>query len=388
MGTSGVTTTPLLELRLGQSPYSADLIQGNSSSPFLSISGAKKGGSHKGGGIAIPDFRSLDRILGLIGAVSSLKLPAHPKEERVAFCSEKARFISGETKLFGDQWFYRVKVYRNFFKDGETGKIIPLKEHGLRPDGFRFFIKEMDFPLSDEGIQFAATFVDKIHTVIKESLHRSFNNSEEDVVKLTREFKVLTSGDLPWVTVDGHAKVIHLSEPLLDTVCQCLLDDPYTEESLGATIHISPRLSASFTNPAVRYAPEFLAREIVVDRLRGLHGNLQYQATKIPHKALQQSPMLTDLLDENAKGEWPSWKKVTFSNDQFPQDRPGSFSYAKFEVEAFCGARAWGVSVDINQARATALRLFDLKRYFEKQKDGLDEVRALCERFTAAVLTN
>jgi len=382
-----VTTSPILELCLGQSPYSADLIRGGAS-PFLSISGAKKGGSHKGGGISIPDLRSLDRILGLIGAVNSLEVPADPKEERVAFCSEKSRFLSGETKLFGDQWFYRVKVYRNFFKNGATGKYVPLKEHALRPSGHHRYIQEMDFPISPEGKKFATTFIDKIYRVIKEFLHRSFNNCEGDVLKLTRELKVLTDGDLPWVTVDGQAKAIHLSESLLDTVCQCLMDDPYTDESLAARIHINSRLSASFTNPAVRYAPEFLAREILVDRLRGLHGNLQYQATKIPHKTLQLSPMLTDLLDENAKGEWPSWKKVTFSNDQYPQDRPGSFSYAKFEVEAFCGARSWGMPLDVNQARVTSLRLFDLKCYFEKQKDRLDEVRTLCERFTAAILTN
>ena len=78
-----------------------------------------------------------------------------------------------------------------------------------------------------------------------------------------------------------------------------------------------------------------------------------------------------------------SWQKVTFSNDQFPQCRAGSLSYAKFEVEAFCGGRAWGVPVNVNKARATALRLFDLRRYFEKQTDGLNEVRILCRRFTS-----
>ena len=115
---------------------------------------------------------------------------------------------------------------------------------------------------------------------------------------------MLVGGDLPWITSDRQTKAIHLIEPLFDTVCQCLMDDPHTEQSLAAKIHINPSLSASFTNPAVRYAPEFLAREIVVDRLRGIHGNLQYQATKIPHKALQQSPVLTDLLDEKAGGDW------------------------------------------------------------------------------------
>jgi len=387
MGTLTVTTTPILELHLGQSPYSADLIQNNASPPFLSISGAKKGSSYKGGGIVIPDLRSLDRILGLIGVIDLLKPPPQPKEERVAFCSDNARFLSAETKLFNEQWFYRVKVYRNFFIDGETGAFVPLKEHGLRPDGFRFFIKEMDFPINNEGRQFATKFITEIYKIIKEVLNRRYSTDERDLLEATQQLSVLVDGTLPWITGEGQAKAIHLSEPLLDTVCQCLMDDPYTENSLAAKIHINPRLSTSFTNPAVRYAPEFLARGIVVDRLRGLHGNLQYQATKIPHKALQQSPALTDLLDEKAKGEWPSWKKVTFSNDQFPQDRPGSFSYAKFEVEAFCGGHAWGVPLDVNKARATALRLFDLKRYFEKQRDGLDAVRALCDRFTSAVLT-
>ncbi len=124
---SAVTQTPLLELLLDESPYSIDLIQGNGSKPFVSISGAKKGSRHKGGGIIIPDLRSLDCILGLIRVIGALAIPAQPAEEQVTFYTERTRFFSGETKLFNDQWFYRIKAYRNFFKDVETGTYIPLK---------------------------------------------------------------------------------------------------------------------------------------------------------------------------------------------------------------------------------------------------------------------
>jgi hypothetical protein len=376
----------LVDVHLDGSPYSADLIQGNKPNPFLAISGAKKGSKRKGGGIIVADLRSLDSFLNLIGVIGFLELPADPKEERVAFSSEKTRFLSGETKLFDNKWFFRVKVYQNFFRDAETGSYVSMRQHELRPAGFRFFIQEMDFPINEQGKLFAQTFIARIYESIKESLHRLFLNGEEDLVELTRQWKILVGGELPWITGEGQTKATYLPEPLLDTVCQCLMDDPYTDQSLAAKFHINPSLAATFTNPSVRYAPEFLARGIAVDRLRGLHSNIQYQATKIPQKALQQSPMLTDLLDEKAGEDWPSWKKVTFSNDQYPQGRPASLSYAKFEVEAFCGGRAWGVPVDINKARATALRLFDLKRYFEKQKEGLDDVRELSKRFTSAVL--
>jgi hypothetical protein len=244
----------------------------------------------------------------------------------------------------------------------------------------------MDFPITTEGTQFASEFIAQTYATIKDSLRCFFANGEEDSLEVTRKMTALVNGDLPWITGDRKAKAIHLTESLLETVCEYLMDDPFTEQSLAAKLNISSNLAASFTNPAARYAPEFLATEVVVDRLRGLHGDLEYQVTKIPHKALRQSPMLTDLLDERIEGDWPTWKKVTFSNDQFPQCRPGSLSYAKFEVDAFCGGQVWGVPLDVNKARATALRLFDLKRYFEKQKDGLDEVRELSKRFRSVVL--
>jgi hypothetical protein len=375
----------LLALKLDNSPYTADVVEGRSGR-FLSITGAKKGSHHKGGGIAIPDLRSLDNLLDLIRVIEHLKVPRNPNEERVAFCSEKNRFLSGETKLCNEQWFYRIKVYRNFFIDNEGG-FVAMRGHGLRPDGFRFFIKEMDFPINNVGKQFAAKFTAEISKAVEKIFTLRYPSAESDLLEEARQTKMLVSGNQPWIFDEPEAKAIRSREPLIDMVCQCLMDDPYTEESLAAKLHINSRLSASFTNPSARYAPEFLAREIVIDRLRGKHGNLQYQATKIPRKALELSPMLTDLLDDKAKGDWSSWKKVTFSNDQYPQDRSGCLSYANFEVEAFCGGRAWGVPLDISKARATALRLFDLKRYFEKQEKEMDEVRTLCKRFTKAVLT-
>ena len=184
-----MTQTPLLELLLGESPYSVDLIQGNGSKPFVSISGAKKGSRHKGGGIIIADLRSLDCILGLIGVIGSLAIPTQPAEEQVAFYTERTRFLSGETKLFNDQWFYRIKVYRNFFKDVETGTYVPLKGHGLRPEGRRLFIQEMDFPINEAGREFVAKFIAQVYGAIKEAIQCSSTNDEDDVVELTRQLE-------------------------------------------------------------------------------------------------------------------------------------------------------------------------------------------------------
>jgi hypothetical protein len=382
-----VNNTSIVELKLGQSPYCAEIVNRENSKPFLAISGARKGSNHKGGGIAVFDLRSLDNILNLIGAIKFLEIPKEPTEQKVAFYSEKSRFLSGETKIFDDQWYYRVKVYKNFFIDADGG-YVSLKGQGLKPAGFKFFIQEFDFPITKKGKQTADKFISNIYSKVDSEMNNKFNSKDQDFLQKTREMRLLSCGELPWFVGNEKANANPLQEPLLDTVCQFLMDDPYTEQSLAEKLNIKTNLAGSFANPAARYSPEFLAKGIVVERLRGLHGNLEYQATKIPQKALLQSPMLTDLFDEKACGDWASWKKVTFSNDQFPQGRPASLSYAKFEVEAFCGGRAWGVPVDINKARATAIRLFDLLRYFEKQKVGMDEVRALIRNFNFAVLDN
>lgn len=379
--------TSVVELILGQSSYCAELVERDNSKPFLALSGARKGSRHKGGGIPVFDLRGLDNLLNLIATIKLLKISKKPIESKVAFSSEKSRYLSGETKLIDDQWYYRVKAYKNFFIDSD-GAYVNLKSQELRPAGFKFFIQEFDFPITKKGKEIAENLVSNIYSEVSNALNKKFKFKDSNCLPNIRDMSVVSSGEVPWITASGEDNAVLSTEPLLNTVCQTLMDDPYTDQSLAAKLNITTNLATSFTNPAVRYAPEFLAMGVAVDRIRGVHGNLQYQATKIPQKALLQSPMLTEILSENAGGDWPTWKKVTFSNDQFPQGRPASLSYAKFEVEAFCGGRDWGVPVDMNKSRATALRLFDLMRYFEKQKEGMDEVRELIKRFTSAVLNN
>ena len=285
--------------------------------------------------------------------------------------------MAGETRKFNGKWFYRIKAYKNFFVDKETGEPKVYKDHDLKPEGRGFFIQEFDLPITPKGKAFTSQLVDELEHAIIDNMIKVFGKNAQDILVGSRKQLMLSNGDLPWVTSQRDSLLQNLAEPLIDTVCSLLQDEEYSCIKLTERLRISRNNAFYFLNMFSRYFPLYLEKGILIDRSRNPNGGLCYQATIIPPKALKESPSLQKLLVVNDDLQWPVWKRVTFSNDAYPQSKLASFHYAEFEVSSICGAKEWGIPFNVNQLRAIALRLFDLERHYENDKEKMEEIHLL-----------
>ena len=370
----------LVDVRIEPSRYTGQILDIGQHT-FFSVTGGKKGSRHQGGGIATPDLLTLNLLSSLIGKISDLTTPADARECRVADFISRSRLFAGETKCFHEQWFYRIKIYTTYFKDKKTGKISFFKDHQLRPAGRGYFIQEFDFPISSEGINVAKEFVASLKEAVETCLVGLVGELNGDVLDLIQKEQVLIGGELPWFNSNGSGEAVTLSKPLFVTLCDHLRKQPLTPDALATRLGLTLAAGGGQLNPAARYDPRFLERGLLLDRVHRGFNSLHYLITEVPREALEESPDLTHLFHGSPPGEWPSWIKATFSNDEYSTGRRLSLHVAEFEVEAFEGGLRWGIASELRQLRTLAIRLFDLKRHFQSDDTMTETVAELIKRF-------
>ncbi len=121
------------ELITGNRTYRLAVIELDGGDRFWAISGSKKGGKHSGGGIPIPNLQTLYGICKLLERIAVIQSKDEAIEAKVDLFSLKNRVYCGETREINGKWYYRIKVYSNFFvRDRE---VCFYKNHELRPVG-------------------------------------------------------------------------------------------------------------------------------------------------------------------------------------------------------------------------------------------------------------
>ncbi|MGV8118917.1 MAG: hypothetical protein AB2L14_04035 [Candidatus Xenobiia bacterium LiM19] len=385
MGEKGeIKRTTLMSLYYYDCPYILEIVD-TGKGPFLSFQGSKKGCKFTGGGISIPSVIVFDELIKLISLIQKLEPDSKSEECRVGFFLDRSRLLAGETRKFKDKWFYRIKAYKNYFVDKETGEPKVYKDHDLKPEGRGYFIQEFDIPISSKGKEFASQLVRELQQAIINNMSCLFGKNGPDILNASRQQLMLSNGDLPWVTSQRENPLHTLNQPLIETVCSLLQDEEFSCLKLAERLRLSRNIAFYYLNMFSRYFPLFLEKGILLDRSRNPDGGLCYQATIIPPKTLIESPDLKELLLESRDEQWPVWKRVTFSNDAYPQSKLASYHYAEYEVSSICGARVWGIPNEINQLRTVALRLFDLERYYQNDEEKMKEIKKLKDCFKNSI---
>lgn len=372
-------TKQIVEIRYDYRPYRLELVELRDGDPFWAICGSKKGSHHCGGGIPIPDLHCLYGICNLIDKIALLDAGAGKTETKISYFSYRNRILCGETRLFSYGYFYRIKGYSNYFSKDHD--IHYYKQHQLRPVGSGFYIQEFDFPISPSGIEEARNFSKKIRETIENYLAKLVGPMESSALDLIRNERVLIGGEPPWLNSDMSHKTVKLPKPLFDHLCDKLREEPLTPKRLAINLDLAPDVGENQLNPASRYDPRFFKNGLLLDRVRKGYDSLHYLVTEIPQEALEESPTLNYLFEQQPPGKWPDWISATFSNDEFTTGRRQSFHFAEFEIEAFKGGMQWGIVPELSQLRASALRLFDLKRHFQDDRPMMENVNRLIQRF-------
>lgn len=370
----------LFELTFEQRKYRLELVEIQGSSPFWAICGSKKGSYYCGGGIPISNLHSLYNICHLIDKISSLNMRGRT-EARVDCFSNRNRVFCGETRVFNGQFYYRIKVYSNYFsKDGD---IHYYRQHNLKQVGKGYYIQEFDFPISTSGIQEAKEFSSKIKVAIENHLVGMIGPVEGDPLDLLRNDKIIVGGGLPWINTDMNMENVILLEPLFDYICEKLREEPMTSNRLAIELGLTPEVGEYQLNPASRYDPRYFLNGLLLDRINKGFDSQHFIITQIPNEALQESPALTNLFMDKPPSKWSQWISATFSNDEYSKGRWQSYHIAEFEIEAFEGGLQWGVTPELPELRASAIRLFDLKRHFQHDRSILNNIDFLIQRFIA-----
>jgi hypothetical protein len=156
-----------------------------------------------------------------------------------------------------------------------------------------------------------------------------------------------------------------------------------TPNHLSSLLGLTPAAGDNQLNPASRYDPRFLERGLLLDRIQKGFDSLHYLVTQMPQEALEESSTLVYLFEEIPQGNWSEWISATFSNDEYSKGRLQSYHLAVFEIEAFEGGMECGIVPELPQLRASAIRLFDLKRHFQGNNAMLEIIDTLIERFIA-----
>ena len=349
--------------------------------PFLAVAGSKKGGRHMGGGIPVPDLLFLDQIVRLTNQIASLTEEPTEDEAKVCFFSHRGKTVTGETRNFRDEWFYRVKCYQNYFT--KNGEMMFYKDHALKPAGRGFFIQEFDFPISASGIKEAQEFSETIQKTVHEQLDEKFEEEVDDVLGLISSGRLLVGGEPAWIDSEPDLDALTLHKPLFEFTCDKLREQPLTPDALATHLGLTPEAGERQLHPNSRYDLRYLDKGFLLDRVRKGFTSLHYLITQIPQEALEQSPALTYLFDEDSPGNWEEWKRATFSNDEYSTGKLQSYHIAEVELDAYEGGMEVGIEPQLSQMRATAIRLFDLKRHHERDAEKSEEVQELIDRFTA-----
>jgi len=198
---------------------------------------------------------------------------------------------------------------------------------------------------------------------------------------LIRSEQVLVGGEPPWLNSDTSLETVVLHKSLFDLLCDKLREEPLTPNRLAINLGLTPDAGNNLLSPASRYDPRFSERGFLLDRVREGFDSLHYLITQIPMESLEESPTLTHLFEEETLGKWPDWISATFSNDEYSTGRRQSFHFAEFEIEAFEGGMEWGITPESSHLRSSAIRLFDLRRHFRRDKSMTEKIDTLVERF-------
>jgi len=366
----------------GQRPYRLELVRLDGKDPFLTILGSKKGSQYCGGGIPIQGLQDLNGICNLIDQATFLnnEIECTSVETKVNCFSFRNSAICGEVRLLDGRPFYRIKRYTNYFARG--GRINPNHQHQLDPVGKGFYIQEFDFPVSSTGIEEVKEISCGIRDAIEHRLLEMVDQEEVSEVDFIGNEQVLVGGEPPWFNSDTSMETIVLSRSLFDILCERLREQPMTSDSLAISLGLTPAAGGIQLSTGSRYNPRFLERGFMLDRIRkGLGSSWHYLLTQIPQEALEESPSLCYLFEKSPPGKWLDWIKATFSNDEYSTDRWKSYHFARFEIQAFEGGIVCGIDPSLSQLRATAIRLFDLKRHFINDDSMLSNIDRLAESF-------
>ncbi|MCP4611719.1 MAG: hypothetical protein GY845_23665 [Planctomycetes bacterium] len=368
----------LVNISSGHLSYKLERIDIENS--FWAVCGSKKGSRFSGGGIIISDLQFLYGICHLIDQIDFLDIETGETETKVSCYSNRNRVICGETRIFRDQYFYRIKEYVNYFKN-KDGEINYYKDHQLKQAGRGFFIREFDFELSSSGIEMAKEFSLKVRETIEDYLVELVGELDGGTLNLIRNKQVIIRGETPWLSTDMSLERVLKDKPLQEDLYDKLRIEPFTADQLA--IHFGLTLDAckSLLNTASRYEPRFFEQGFLLDRICKGYDSTHYLVTEMPHEALEESPTLTCLFKENPPGRWPDWISATFSNDEYSRGRRQSCHFARFEIDAFEGGAEWGIVPELNKQRALAMRLFDLRRHFQNDDSMTDDILKLIGKF-------
>jgi hypothetical protein len=365
----------------GKRPYRLELVRLENCDPFLTICGSKKGSSHCGGGIAIQGLQVLYGICNLIEQVVNLDNEMGNNETKVNCFSYRNIALCGEIDFVNGQNFYRIRKYTNYFT--KNGVQYFYKQHQLKPAGNGRYIQEFDFLVPSTGVEEVKDVSSTIRDAIECRLLEMVDMEEADTLDLIRNEQVLIGEELPWFNVDTNMDTIVLPKPLFEILCDKLREEPMTPNHLSSLLGLTPAAGDNQLNPASRYDPRFLERGLLLDRIQKGFDSLHYLVTQMPQEALEESSTLVYLFEEIPQGNWSEWISATFSNDEYSKGRLQSYHLAVFEIEAFEGGMECGIVPELPQLRASAIRLFDLKRHFQGNNAMLEIIDTLIERFIA-----
>ena len=329
----------------------------------------------------MPDLLFLEQIIHLINQIDSIKGEPSTDEAKICFFNHRGKTVIGETRNFKNKWFYRIKCYQNYFtKDGE---IMFYRDHALKPAGRGFYIQEFDFPLSESGMKEAQTFAEVVRKTIHETLIEKFEEEVDDVVDSISSGRLLVGGEPAWIDSDSDLDALTLHKSLFEFTCDKLREQPLTPDALATHLGLTPQAGERHLHPNSRYDLRFLDKGFLLDRVRRGFTSLHYLITQIPQEALEQSPALTYLFEAGPLDNWEQWKRATFSNDEYSTGKLQSYHIAQVELDAYEGGLEMGIEPRLSQMRATAIRLFDLKRHHERDAEKSEGVQELIDRFTA-----
>lgn len=380
----------MYEICFDHRPYRLDLVELNNGDSFWAVCGSKKGSKHTGGGIPISGYRLLYGLYYIINNIAFLN--SNKIEPNVKLCCfyHRNRVICGETRVFDNQLFYRVKAYTNFFR--RNNEFYYYKNHELRPSGRGFYIQEFDFPVSSEGIDEAKIFSIKIQEAIENYLQEMVARIDSDlfdmaddigqnVIDLLRGEQIIVGGKPLWVNSDENLETEIVHNPLFDVLCERLREEPLNLSDLTKSLNLVPEGCDEQINPNSRYDYRLLERGLLLDRIKSGFNSLHYLVTQIPQEAIVESPTLVRLFDKNLCNDWNRLISTTFSNDEYSQGRRFSYHLAKAEIDAIEGGLGNGIKPKTSKLRSIAIRLFDLKRHFQQDQEMSEKVSNLIERY-------
>ncbi len=380
----------LHKLVFGSRVYSLDLVELNNNDVFWSVSGSKKGSIHTGGGISIPDFKFLYGLCGIINNIALLRTSVISSDRKVCCFHHRNRVICGETKIFNNTIFYRVKAYSNYFR--RNNEFFNYKDHELKPSGRGFFIQEFDFPVTVEGVEEAKAFSKMILQGIEQYLIEiisqkcsniidAANAMGASLIDLLHGEQIIIDGKPLWLTFDENQAIEILHRPLFEIICDRLREEPLNSSYLATSLNLRPETCEEQISPNSRYDYRFFQSGLLLDRLRRGYNSINYLVTQIPREALNESPTLSRLFYDNLNDSWRDWISATFSNDEYAQGRRLSYHVLKFEIDSIEGGVEHGIKPELSKLRSIAVRLFDLKRYFKQDRELHVEICSLVDRF-------